>query len=73
MIDSIYGICDLYKIGLMSGKKYDKGELTKFLRLCIISDASAKIYFKVSLLKQAGIDRSDLPSNCVTRDYNLFQ
>ena len=27
---------------------------------------------KDSLLKQAGINRSDLPCNCVDRDYNLF-
>lgn len=31
-----------------------------------------KIYFKDSLLKQAGIDRDTLPNNCVGRDYNIF-
>jgi DNA repair photolyase len=33
---------------------------------------SGKIYFKDGLLKAAGINREDLPSCCVTRDYNLF-
>jgi hypothetical protein len=32
----------------------------------------AKFYFKDSLLKQAGISRSELPGNCVGRDYNIF-
>lgn len=74
MIDAIYGICDLIKIGLMSGKKYDKRELIRFLRLSMISvKYPAKIYFKDSLLKQAGIERESLPDNCVTRDYNMFE
>jgi hypothetical protein len=34
--------------------------------------SKAKFYFKDSLLKQAGINREDLPSNCVGRDYNMF-
>ncbi|MDR0872227.1 MAG: hypothetical protein LBN27_02005 [Prevotellaceae bacterium] len=31
-----------------------------------------KIYFKDSLLKQAGLNRSILPDNCVKRDWSIF-
>lgn len=31
-----------------------------------------RFYFKDSLLKQAGINREDLPSNCVCRKYSIF-
>jgi DNA repair photolyase len=77
MIERTFGICDLYKIGLEAGKKYDKDELLDFM-----SDVNAKshltgneckIYYKDGLLKQAGISRSELPSNCVDRDYNIFK
>ena len=69
--------CDLYKVGLMSCKKYDKWEVEKFVSYCIGSladkdDNVKKIYFKDSLLERAGIERSDLPNNCITRDYNIF-
>lgn len=67
--------CDLYKIGLESGKKYDKTELRQFISFVttrLENHSLARIYFKDSLLKQAGIERKDLPSVCVGRDYNLF-
>lgn len=62
---------DLYKIGLQSGKKYDKSKLLTFVSICLLMLADKKIYFKDSLLKQAGITRESLPSNCVNRDFNL--
>lgn len=68
--------CDLYKIGCMSGKKYIKSELDEFMYgvLSFVENySSAKIYFKDSLLHQAGIERKDLPAICVSRDYNLFK
>lgn len=78
MIDKSVSFCDLYKIGLMSGQKIDKlfkASLNKFITaVCnrsVIWDF--KIYFKDSLLKAAGINRSELPANCVTRDFNLFK
>lgn len=74
VISKSYRFCDLYKIGLMSGKIYDKksirniiGDTWRFLH------SHSYIYFKDSLLKAAGMDRSELPSNCVDRDYNLFK
>ena len=65
--------CDLYKIGLESGKKYSKLELVDFVRNVIRLCEFNKVYFKDSILKAAGINRADLPENCVSRDYNMFE
>lgn len=75
--------CDLYKVGLESGKKYDKRELQNFIKQVFTirenykgvlqSGEEIKVYFKDSLLKQAGINRGDLPENCVGKDYNMFK
>ena len=75
MIRATKDFCDLYKIGLQSGKKYDKDDLLDFfsdVRAISYLKPLSKIYFKDSLLAQAGISRSDLPDNCVSRDYDLF-
>lgn len=70
------GYCDIYKIGLESGKHYSK-TAAKFFILDIISMAQSynvKVYFKDSLLKCAGYKRDALNSDCcVNRDYNLFK
>jgi DNA repair photolyase len=76
MFDSM-GYCDLFKIGLLSGKKYDSLEL-KVLMYDAIKFArasGAKIYFKNSLIKQAGYSREHINSIdvCVGRDYNIFK
>jgi len=75
MILDSRGFCDLNKIGLMSGKKYDRDELRRFIdnAMIICETWNAKIYFKDSLLKAAGIERESLPELCVGRDYNLFK
>ena len=75
MIIESFPYCDLFKIGLESGKKYNKYELIKFIESInlLFSDLlQTKVYFKDSLLKAAGINRADLPENCVSRDYNIF-
>ncbi len=66
-------ICDLYKIGIESGKQYVKSELKEFITGVIEQNyfSEAKIYFKDSLLKQAGVLRSDLPDSCVDRNYQI--
>lgn len=64
--------CDLFKVGLMSGKKYKKEDVFHFVDM-VLDQIESKIYFKDSLLQQAGIERKSLPSNCVDRDYNIFQ
>jgi DNA repair photolyase len=71
MIRKALKCCDLYKIGLESGKKYNGSDLRDFIGWCC-NFIWGKIYFKDSLLQQAGISRSELPSNCVGRDYNMF-
>lgn len=88
MVRATLNYCDLYKIGLQSGKCYNSDSLKLFIDTVIkfsllngykghkngiaIYGNKPKIYFKDSLLKQAGIERKDLPSICVGRDYNLF-
>ncbi|MDD4970745.1 MAG: hypothetical protein PHT07_15065 [Paludibacter sp.] len=73
MIRRTQGTVDLYKIGLKSGDHQDMHSLEKFIDTVISENPYKKIYFKDSLLLQAGINRNDLPShNCVTRDYNIF-
>jgi len=72
MIHNTLDFCEFYKIGLESGKRYDKDELLYFMHWCI-KVSRGKIYFKDSLLQQAGISRLELPNNCVDRDYNLFK
>ena len=74
MIEATLAFCDLYKIGLMSGTKYDKKETAQFIQQVAIMTRAwqNKIYFKDSIIKQADVLRSNLPNNCVTRKYNLF-
>lgn len=73
MIRETKEFCDLYKIGLQSGKKYEAKELNWFVNFTNQHiGESAKIYWKDSLLKQAGIERKDLPDNCVDRGFNIF-
>jgi hypothetical protein len=74
MIRDCINHCDLIKIGLRSGVRYDPDHIAMFMmdvhRLAEVYQS--KIYWKDSLLKQAGIDRKDLQSNCADADYNLF-
>ena len=74
MIAKTDQFCDLYKIGLQSGKKYDKSHLVRFINDITYGAPQGrfKIYFKDSLLAQAGISRSELPANCVDVDYSMF-
>jgi len=65
--------CDLFKIGLEAGKEYNKTGLLYFMMNVIDRLSDKKVYFKDSLLKQAGITRNKLTENCVGRDYNLFE
>ncbi len=65
--------CDLFKIGLLSGKKYDLTLLRRFINHVTWLVDETPIYFKDTLLKQAGIERKELPENCVNRDYKLHE
>lgn len=64
--------CDLYKIGLESGKSYSKKDAKSFISN-VITMVDSKVYFKDSILKSAGYTRESLDYDCcVGRDYNLF-
>ncbi|OJV22714.1 MAG: hypothetical protein BGO30_08550 [Bacteroidetes bacterium 41-46] len=76
MIQQTIEFCDLYKVGIESGKKYCQLDLDEFISNTFLVGAyesDSKFYFKDSLLKAANIERSELPANCVTRDYNIFK
>lgn len=71
MIISTVGFCDLYKVGLLSGKKYNWRELRGFMLAC--TSLKSKFYFKDSFISQADLDRANLPQSCVGRDYDMFK
>ena len=79
MIHETLGFCDLYKIGLESGKKYPKDLLLGFyvkMSLMLSNRSKAKVYWKDSVLNYLGIDReicNETYYATVDRDYNLFK
>jgi DNA repair photolyase len=76
MIQQTTHFCNLYKIGLESGKKYKIEDIHLFLhQVSIMTRAwQNKLYFKDSILTAAKIKREQLhPDNCVNRDYNIFK
>jgi len=74
MIRQTLDFCDLYKIGLESGKIYSHSSIQEFLLnvSCFLKKNNKKVYFKDSLLQQAKVSREYLPANCVNSDYDLF-
>jgi len=78
MINQTHDFCDLYKVGLESGKKYDVNEVNEFIAFSMIHalNNDSKIYFKDSILKASKFSREILQDEfkcVVNRDYNLFQ
>ena len=85
MIAQTLGYCDLYKIGLLSGKKtYTADDVFKFTakvnamiythNTCYQDDV--KVYWKDSVLEFLKMDRTDHCFDhwfCVGADYNIFQ
>jgi DNA repair photolyase len=73
MIREAKGICDHFKIGLESGKKFDSTEVRLWINFTnqFIGDTGT-IYWKDSIIKLSGMNRDELPSNCVGRDYSIF-
>jgi hypothetical protein len=69
MIEMSWEYCDLYKVGLMSGKKYDVVEAQTFVER--LMEIDNKIYLKESLVKLTHYTHED-SDNFVQRDYNLF-
>lgn len=77
MIEQTIGYCNLYKIGLMSGKRnYTPDDVRKFMtQLAYMWDYERcpKIYWKDSVLDYIGMKRETLPTEiCVGADYNIF-
>lgn len=72
-IKATFGYCDLYKIGLMAGKKYDVVEGQTFVEwLNCLSDSNyPKFYLKESLQKLTRYTNEELEVNFVNRDFNL--
>ena len=62
--------CDLFKVGLMSGKKYDVVEAQKFVE-DLMKMKYCKFYIKESLTKLTGYTNKD-SDNFVSSNYNLF-
>lgn len=75
MIEKTLGFCDLYKIGLLSGKKadYDKAEMQKFYNHLVDLSGEHKIYLKDSFIDYLGLQRSELPEGFVDADYNIWK
>lgn len=73
MIRNTLNFCNHYKIGTLSGKKYNKEDLKIFVDTMAPGITGyATVYFKDELLKQAGVSREFLNSwwsGCVDRDY----
>ncbi len=70
IIESI-DFCDLYKIGLESGKKYDVLESQAFVEW-LDELQQPKIYLKESLQKLSRYTNAELDEYFVEKDYNLF-
>jgi len=79
MVAKTVNICSHYKIGLQSGVKQKPEEIRVFMNKVNfhISFSSLPkiptIYWKDSLLEQAGVSRDELPQNCVNADYKFWK
>lgn len=72
MIDATLDFCDLYKVGLMSGKKYDVVDAQSFVEW-LSELGKSKIYLKESLQKLSLYTNEDFDDIFVSRDYNMFR
>ena len=77
MIEATKDFCDLYKVGLISGKGkdfYNPKHMSHFWDyLADQMRAGCKIYIKDSLLKYFNLTRENLASGWINSDYNIFQ
>lgn len=75
MVRQTIQFCDHYKIGLMSGKKYEKAELDKFIyNIEVLATLNnIHVYLKDSLLSGSSFTREYLPYEFVGRNYNIFE
>lgn len=74
VIRDTLGFCDLYKVGLLSGKKdYGKDDVQDLVDELLKLPEKPKIYLKDSVVGMLKLDRSTLPDNFVGSDYNMFE
>ena len=76
MIEVTAGFCDLYKVGLISGKGkdfYNELCLKAFYAWLVLKSDDLKIYLKDSFLDYFGITREQLKGGFVNSDYNIFR
>ncbi len=82
MIQQTIEFCDLYKIGLMSGKKYNREDvigfysgIQRYFEFKNPSSSNPLVYWKDSIFKAMRYNRDSLTSPvwCVGRDYNIFK
>ena len=75
MIEATKDFCDLYKVGLVSGKGknfYNCDHMIHFYGWLVKFAFTHKVYLKDSILKYFGISREDTTGNFVNSDYNIF-
>lgn len=77
MIEDALDCCDLFKVGLISGKAkdfYNDDDLMYFMcKLAGLTLLGHKIYLKDSFVNRVKITRKSLQGNFVNSDYNIFQ
>lgn len=74
VIRDTLGFCDLYKVGLLSGKKdYGKADVQDLVDELQKLPGKPKIYLKNSVTGMLKRDRNTLPDNFVGNDYNMFE
>ena len=76
MIRQTLGHCNLYKVGLLSGGKYDRYETQQFvlwLRDAVRTFPKTKVYMKESLQKLTGYTNDSFGDTFVNRDFKLHE
>lgn len=80
MIKKTVGFCDLYKVGLMSGrtKMYDLQHAIDFVHEvhCVLEGNNAKVYWKESIRNMVDVEelaKLTDPDLIVSHDYNIFE
>lgn len=77
MIEATKDFCDLYKVGLISGKGkdfYNRDHMKHLWHYLAEQMRSGhKIYIKDSLLKYFNLTRENLASGWINSDYNIFK
>lgn len=75
MIANTIEFCDLYKVGLQSGKSYKSKEVINFIESIGELEPSKPIYLKESIIQSSTYSRETIEQgtgNFVGSDYNLF-